>query len=135
LATQAPRAETGACLTGTPLGISGRVGITQPNVDIGPPRSAPPLEEKPRLVFFYSRTSGLCRRVEGFLAQILQRHHNHHTFKLIRVPIEDHQDLVELFRIEDVPTIVVVDRRRVRARIESPRGRPPIERALAPWLR
>ena len=29
--------------------------------------------------------SGSCRRVEGFLAQVLQRRRNHGTFKLYRV--------------------------------------------------
>jgi hypothetical protein len=37
---------------------------------------------KPRLVFFYSSSSGACRRVEGFLAQVLQRRGNHDTFQL-----------------------------------------------------
>ena len=32
----------------------------------------PPLTEQPRLVFFHSSLSGHCRRVEGFLAQVLQ---------------------------------------------------------------
>ena len=41
--------------------------------------------EKPRLVFFHSAASGHCRRVEGFLAQVLQRRRNHGTFKVVRV--------------------------------------------------
>jgi len=90
---------------------------------------------RPQLVFFYSSRSGLCRRVEGYLAQILQRHQNHETFKLIRVPVEQHPNLAQLFAVDDLPTIVVLDGRQVRARLEAPRGRPAIERALAPWLR
>jgi len=34
-----------------------------------------------------------------------------------------------------VPTLVVVDGRRVRGRLESPRGCRDIETFLAPWLR
>ena len=44
---------------------------------------------KPRLVFFHSSFSGHCRRVEGFLAQVLQRRRNHGTFQLYRVASED----------------------------------------------
>src|SRR5437588_809882 len=44
--------------------------------------------EQPGLVFFYSPVSGSCRRVEGFLAQVLQRRRNHGTFKLDRVDEE-----------------------------------------------
>jgi len=91
--------------------------------------------ERPRLVYFYGRTSGLSRRVDAYLSQILQKNRNHNTFKLIRVPVEDHADLAALFQIVELPTIVVVDGRRVRARVDAPRGRPPIEKALAPWLR
>jgi len=43
------------------------------------------LPELPRLVFFHSPLSGNCRRVEGFLAQVLQRRRNHGTFNVVRV--------------------------------------------------
>ncbi len=36
---------------------------------------------KPSLVFFHSASSGRCRRVEGFLAQVLQRRANHDTLR------------------------------------------------------
>src|ERR1051325_3170397 len=62
---------------------------------------------KPRLVFFHSSLSGQCRRVEGFLAQVLQRARNHGTFALYRVAEEEWPDLVERFAIEEMPTLVV----------------------------
>lgn len=89
---------------------------------------------KPGLVFFYSSRSGACRRAEGFLAQVLQRRRNHGTFRLYRVAQEERPDLVERFRVERMPTLVVVEDRIVRARLESPRGCRDIERFLAPWL-
>ena len=46
-----------------------------------------------------------------------------------------HPELIEHFRIETLPTICVVDARRVKARVVSPRGRKELEEALAPWLR
>ena len=89
---------------------------------------------KPRLVFFHSSLSGQCRRVEGFLAQVLQRRRNHGTFKLYRVAEEERPDLVERFGVETTPTLVVVEGRHVRARLERPRGCRDIEAFLAPWL-
>lgn len=89
---------------------------------------------KPGLVFFHSGLSGHCRRVEGFLAQVLQRRRNHGTFKLYRVDRDDRPDLIERFGVELMPTLVVVQGKRVRARLERPRGCREIESFLAPWL-
>ena len=89
---------------------------------------------KPGLVFFHSSVSGGCRRVEGFLAQVLQRRRNHETFRLYRVAHEERPDLVERFGIDTLPTLVVVEGRTVRARLEKPRGCRDIEAFLQPWL-
>jgi thioredoxin-like negative regulator of GroEL len=89
---------------------------------------------RPGLVFFHSNVSGRCRRVEGFLAQVLQRRRNHGTFKIYRVAQEERPDLVERFGVERLPTLVVVQDRFVRGRLEQPRGCREIERFLAPWL-
>lgn len=88
----------------------------------------------PRLVFFHSARSGPSRRVEGFLAQVLQRRGNHRTFRLLRVATEERPDLFARFAIEAVPTLVVVDGKRVSGRLELPRGCEEIEHFLAPWL-
>jgi len=77
----------------------------------------PALGEQPRLVFFHSTLSGHCRRVEGFLAQVLQRRGNHGTFTVLRVAEEERPDLLDRFKIETVPTLVVVE-----------------GKFLAPWL-
>ena len=90
--------------------------------------------DKPRLVFFYSPESGRCRRVDGFLAQVLQQRKNHETFTLYRVDQEQHPDLVDRFQVERVPTLCVVEGKQVRARLEEPRGCRDIQRFLAPWL-
>jgi thioredoxin-like negative regulator of GroEL len=93
-----------------------------------------PLEQQLRLVFFHSTLSGNCRRVEGFLAQVLQRRRNHGTFKLVPVAEEERPDLLERFKIDTVPTLVVVEGSSVAARLERPRGCRDIEGFLAPWL-
>ena len=92
------------------------------------------LAEIPRLVFFHSALSGNCRRVEGFLAQVLQRRRNHETFNVVRVAEEERPDLLERFRIETVPTLVVVEHKAIKGRLERPRGCREIEGFLAPWL-
>ena len=88
----------------------------------------------PQLLFFYSPTSGRSRRAEGFLAQVLQRRHNHASFTVRRIEAERHPDLLERFRIQELPTFLVVAENRVQARITAPRGCVEITRALAPWL-
>ena len=90
---------------------------------------------QPKLVFFTSSLSGNCRRVEGFLAQVLQRRRNHGTFRLHIVDEEERPDLVARFKVTALPTLVVVEGRTEQARLESPRGCRDIEGLLAPWLR
>lgn len=92
------------------------------------------LQDQPRLVFFHSSLSGQCRRVEGFLAQVLQRRQNHGTFKVLQVAEEDRPDLIERFRVEMLPTLVVVEGRSVAGRLVRPRGCRDIESFLSPWL-
>ena len=97
--------------------------------------SVPHQEERPRLVFFYSPRSGRCRRIEGFVAQVLQRRRNHDTFDLVRVSVDGRPDLAKKFRIAELPTICVVDGRTLKRRIVAPRGCRELEMALEPWLR
>ena len=91
--------------------------------------------ERPRLVFFYASNSGRSRRVEGYLSQVLQRRRNHGSFQLYHVDVDEHPELADRFGISAVPTIVVVEAKRVQGRLESPRGCRDIEKLLAPWLR
>ena len=105
------------------------MSATSPHRPIAPAQTA-----KPSLVFFHSGQSGPSRRVEGFLAQVLQRRRNHETFKLYRVDESRRPDLLARFGIETVPTLVVVEDKLVRAKLERPRGCREIERFLAPWL-
>jgi thioredoxin-like negative regulator of GroEL len=96
-----------------------------------------PMEQtvKPGLVFFHSMTSGKCRRIEGYIAQVLQRRRNHETFKYYAVASEQRPDLLDRFGIGVTPTLVVVEGKSVAGRLEEPRGCRDIELFLAPWLR
>jgi len=90
---------------------------------------------RPTLIFFTSSRDGRSRRAEGFLAQVLQRRRNHETFTVRYVAREEHPDLLERFRVEQTPTIVVVEEKRVRGRLAAPRGCDEIQTFLAPWLK
>jgi thioredoxin-like negative regulator of GroEL len=92
-------------------------------------------ENKPHLLFFYSPTNGPDRRVEGFLAQVLQRRRNHDSFAITRIDITTRADLAKRFRINDTPTILVVTDGKVRTRFTQPTGPTAIQRQLQPWLR
>ena len=90
---------------------------------------------RPRLAFFYSSSSGACRRADGFLAQVLQRRGYHETFLLQRIEEAERPDLHDRFGIDTVPTLVVIEGNRLKGRLVAPGGAAAIERFLAPWLR
>lgn len=88
-----------------------------------------------RLAFFHSETDGRCRRIEGFVAQVLQRRHNHETFQVVPVSQEKQAHVFERFGVEKVPTLAVIEDKSVRGILELPRSCREIEAFLAPWLR
>ena len=89
----------------------------------------------PQLVFFYSPRSGQSRRAEGYLAQVLQRRHNHETFSLVRVDVDAHPNLGERFEITSTPTLLVIAEGRVCARLSELHGCREIAKVLQPWLK
>jgi hypothetical protein len=91
--------------------------------------------ERPKLIFFHSRLCGRARRVEGFLANVLQRRQNHDTFHVRRVAVEDRPDLAQRLDVGGAPTLVVVEGKHVRSRLEDPRGTQDIQEFLRPWLK
>jgi thioredoxin-like negative regulator of GroEL len=104
--------------------------------------SSPPAEapvsvtaERPRLILFHSSVDGRCRRTEGFLAQVLQRRRNHHTFDVVRVDVCRRPEVAERLGVDEVPTLLVVADKTVQRRIVTPNGCRELETELAPWLR
>ena len=90
---------------------------------------------KPKLVFFTSARSGQSRRVEGYLAQVLQRRRNHGTFDLHVVDGDERPELALRLGVTELPTLLVVEDRTVKGRLVRPRGCREIEELLSPWLR
>jgi thioredoxin-like negative regulator of GroEL len=68
------------------------------------------------------------------MAQVLQRRSNHDTFKIVHIDADERAELVKRFRIETIPTLVVVADKRAQAWLPNPRGCRDIEQFLAPWL-
>lgn len=108
---------------------------TRPRPEQGEHAAQPTSTESPLLLLFAARTSGQSRRVEGFIAHVLQRRHNHDSFRFRIVLEEDRPDLFERFHVEQVPTIVVIDGKRVRRRLDGYVKPHQVEALLQPWLK
>jgi thioredoxin-like negative regulator of GroEL len=93
------------------------------------------VDNRPRLLFFYSPKSGYSRRTEGHIAQVLQAGRNHDTFRCLRISIDDRPEFAAAFEVNDEPTILVIDNQRIERRLVRPRGVPAIREGLAKWLR
>jgi thioredoxin-like negative regulator of GroEL len=101
---------------------------------MGNPEASTATSEKPRLLFFYSPRDGHARRVEGYLAQVLQRRQNHETFVVHRIEMSDRPDIAERFRVAPGPSLIVIEDRVIRARLDKPRNAKAIAELLDPWL-
>lgn len=89
---------------------------------------------RPKLLFFYGERSGPSRTVDAFLSQILQRRMNHDTFHLVRVCADRHPELVSRFRVDELPTLFVVEDERVRLKLAGRTRQNELTAALRPWL-
>jgi thioredoxin 1 len=102
-----------------------------------PPRSTSQEEtqlsdDKPLLVFFTSERSGPARRMESLLAHLARKERT--RVRIMRVAVEDQPELAERFKVTDVPTLVLVKRKRVVDRLDGRASAPKIETMLARHL-
>jgi thioredoxin-like negative regulator of GroEL len=89
-------------------------------------------EATPLLVFFCSRRSGPARRMESLLAHLARKERC--RLKVIRVDVDEQPELAARFRVDDVPTLVLVKGKRVVGRLEGRASQPRIESMLEPHL-
>jgi thioredoxin-like negative regulator of GroEL len=89
-------------------------------------------DDKPLLVFFTSERSGPARRMESLLAHLARKERT--RVRIMRVEVEAQPELAEKFRVADVPTLVLVKRKRVVDRIDGRASAPVIETMLARHL-
>ena len=89
-------------------------------------------DSRPLLVFFSSKRSGPARRMESLLAHLERKERA--RLRITRVDVDDDPKLAERFKVETVPTLVLVKGKRVVARLEGRASAPRIERSIAPHL-
>ena len=89
-------------------------------------------EARPLLVFFCSERSGPARRMESLLAHLARKERA--RLRILRVDVDTQPELVEKFRVETVPTLVLVKGKRAVDRLEGRASQPRIEAMLAPHL-
>jgi len=85
-------------------------------------------QNRPLLVFFTSERSGPARRMESLLAHIARKERD--TLVVKRVDVDERPDLVEKFRISQVPSLALVVGKKVVARLEGRSTAPRIESML-----
>ncbi len=89
-------------------------------------------DAQPLLVFFCSKRSGPARRMESLLAHLARKERE--RLRVTRVDVDERPDLAERFRVDVVPTLVLVEAKRVVARLDGRQSAPAIERMLEAHL-
>jgi thioredoxin 1 len=87
---------------------------------------------RPILVFFTSERSGPARRMESLLAHLA--HKERHRLRIRRVDVDATPELASRFRIETIPTLVLVKAKREVGRLEGRVSAPKIEALLEAHL-
>ena len=89
-------------------------------------------DDRPQLVFFSSERSGPARRMESLLAHLERKERD--RLRVRRVDVDANPELAERFRIDVVPTLVLVKDRRAVSRLDGRTSAPRIEAMLEPHL-
>lgn len=90
-------------------------------------------EARPLLVFFCSRSSGPARRMESLLAHLARKERA--RLRILRVDVDEQPELAERFRVNTVPTLVLVIGKRAVGRLVGRASQPRIESMLEAHLR
>ena len=85
-------------------------------------------DAKPLLVFFSSERSGPARRMESLLAHLARKERA--RLRVTRVDVDHQPDLAERFKVEAVPTLVLVNGKRVVDSLDGRASAPNIEDML-----
>ena len=84
--------------------------------------------DRPLLVFFWSKRSGPARRMESLLAHLERKERQ--RLRVRRVDVDVNPELAERFKIEVVPTLVLVKDKRAVSRLDGRTSAPRIEAML-----
>jgi thioredoxin-like negative regulator of GroEL len=88
--------------------------------------------ETPLLAFFTNDRSGPARRMESLLSHLARKERR--RLRLAQIDVDRRPELAHRFRVDAVPTLVLIKDRRVVARLEGRVSAPRIERMLDPHL-
>ncbi len=84
------------------------------------------------LVFFWSARSGPARRMESLLAHLERKERQRLSIK--RVDVDAAPEIAARFKVDVVPTLVLVKGRKAVGRLEGRTSAPQIEAMLEPHL-
>lgn len=85
-------------------------------------------EELPLLAFFFSERSGPARRMESLIAHLARKERS--RLRVTRIDIDRHPEVAERLGVSVVPSLVLVQCKRVAARLEGKVSAPRIEAML-----
>ena len=88
--------------------------------------------DRPLLVFFWSKRSGPARRMESLLAHVERKERQ--RLRVRRVDVDANPALAERFKVEVVPTLVLVKDKRAVSRLDGRTSAPRIEAMLEAHL-
>jgi thioredoxin-like negative regulator of GroEL len=86
----------------------------------------------PLLLFFWSERSGPARRMESLLAHLACKERM--RLRVMRIDVDAQPDLAERLGVSEVPTLVLVNGKKVVDRLEGRASAPNIEGMLAQHL-
>ena len=88
--------------------------------------------DRPLLVFFWSERSGPARRMESLLAHLERKERQ--RLRVRRVDVDANPELAERFKVDIVPTLILVKNRKAVSRLDGRTSAPRIEAMLDPHL-
>ena len=88
--------------------------------------------DRPLLVFFWSERSGPARRMESLLAHVARKERD--RVRVMRVDVDERPELAERFKVDVVPTLVLVKDKRAVSRLDGRTSAPRIEAMLEEHL-
>jgi thioredoxin-like negative regulator of GroEL len=87
---------------------------------------------RPQLVFFWSERSGPARRMESLLAHLERKERD--RLRVRRVDVDANPELAAQFKVNVVPTLVLVKDKVAVSRLDGRTSAPRIEAMLEPHL-
>jgi thioredoxin 1 len=89
-------------------------------------------DDRPLLVFFSSERSGPARRMESLLAHLERKERQ--RLRMRRVDVDANPEVAERFKVDVVPTLVLVKDKQAVSRLDGRTSAPRIEAMLEPHL-